>query len=144
MGPLPSPYTSYDKYRQHYTVSHQAFLSLPQQGTQHKLQPVYSNCLHTHLLSLVEPRRSIKIMLAAGPGASALLHVPEFFPGCSMSNREFELAVKLCLGATILPNLPSTCACGAHIDSTGDHLETHSIESVHLSYSSLSRPSSHQ
>ena len=102
--------------------SHDLFLALPLQGTQNKLQQAYSWSLYTYLFSLVDQRRAIKIMSAAGHGASAFLHTPEYLPGCSISNQEFEVAVKLRIGATVYANLPSLCACGHAIDPTGDHL----------------------
>ena len=98
--------------------SHEAFLALPIQETQHKLQCCYSNALYVYLFSLVDQRKAIKIMSAAGPGAAAFLHAPEFIPGCALSNQEFEIATKLRLGTTILANLPTTCICGSHIDGT--------------------------
>ena len=107
---------------QHSSWSHQAFLALPQIHTQNKLQHLYSNSQLLQLLSLVDQRKAIKIMSAAGTGAAAFLHAPEMIPGCALSNREFELAVKLRLGSPIHHNLPGTCICGQHIDQLGDHL----------------------
>ena len=107
---------------QHAPWSHQAFLALAQLHTKNKLQQVYSNSQLLQLLSLVDQRKAIKITSAAGTGAAAFLHAPEMIPGCALSNQEFELAVKLRLGAPIHHNLPETCICGQHIDQFGDHL----------------------
>ena len=61
-------------------------------------------------------------MSAAGEGAAAFLHAPKILQGCSMSNTEFELAVKLRVGAPILNNSPTTCDCGEIMYQFGDHL----------------------
>ena len=104
------------------TWSHAAFLALPQSNTQNILQRAYSNSLFLHLLSLLDQRQSIKTLSAAGSGAAAFLHAPECIQGCALSNREFELAVKLRLGADIHHMLPDTCLCGEPLDLRGDHL----------------------
>ena len=75
--------------------SHEAFLALPIQETQHKLQCCYSNALYVYLFLLVDQRKAIKIMPAAGPGEAAFVHAPEFIPGCALSNQKFEVATKL-------------------------------------------------
>ena len=48
--------------------------------------------------------------------------MPESLNGCSMSNQEFEIAVKLRLGCKVHPNLPDICSCGTALDPLGDHL----------------------
>ena len=58
-------------------------------------------------------------MSAAGHGASAFLHTSESLQGCSLSNQEFEIAVKLRLGSKIYANLSETCVCGHAIDTGG-------------------------
>ena len=49
------------------------------------------------------PEAGHQTLSAAGPGAAAFLHAPEWIPGCALSYREFELDIKLRLGADIHP-----------------------------------------
>ena len=71
-------------------LNHVNFLALPQQGTQRRLQQAYSSALYPFLFSLVDQRRAIKILSAAGHGASAFLHAPESLPGCSIKNLKLQ------------------------------------------------------
>ena len=104
--------------------SHERILALPQQGTQNRLLQAFFNISIYSSESLVDKQRAIKTMSAAGHSASVFLHTPENLPGCSMSNQEFDIVVKLRLGLTIHPNLPDVCSCGASIDAAGNHLLT--------------------
>ena len=101
---------------------HEPFLNLSQYGTQHKLQSLYSEAKQANLLSLVTPRKAIKILSASGQGAAAFLSANQILPGQGMSNAELEVAVKLRLGSKIHAHMPHTCICGADIDPEGDHL----------------------
>ena len=100
---------------------HEPFLNLSQYGTQHKLQSLYSEAKQANLLSLVTPRKAIKILSASGQGAAAFLSANQILPGQGMSNAELEVAVKLRLGSKIHAHMPHTCICGADIDPEGDH-----------------------
>ena len=91
--------------------SHENFLALSQHRTQHKLQQTYSNALYIYHLLMVDQRRAIEIMSAAGSGASSFLHAPKVIPECALSNQEFENAVKLRLVSKIYANFPNSCVC---------------------------------
>ena len=101
---------------------HESFLNLPQHGTQHKLQIIHSEARQANLLSLVSPRKAIKILSASDQGAAAFLSANGSFLGQGMSNAELEVAVKLRLGSKIHAHMPQTCICGTDIDPEGDHL----------------------
>ena len=102
--------------------SHGSFLSLPQQHTQQKLQQQHSAALHLHLSSLMQPRDRIKLLSASGQGAAAFLNAIPNMPGCSLSNQEFELALKIRLNAQLHVAMPHSCICKEEIDPYGDHL----------------------
>jgi hypothetical protein len=78
--------------------------------------------LYRYLFSLVDERWAIKIMSAVGHGASAFLHTSENLLGFLMSNQEFEITVKLRIGAKIHSDLPDHCTGEVILDSAGDHL----------------------
>ena len=102
--------------------SHQSFLNLPEKGTQHKLQLAYSEAQMIQLAASLSHRHQIKLLSASGTHASAFLHVSDNIPGCSLSNAEFKIAVRLRLNAPVHVHLPPTCVCGEVIDPQGDHL----------------------
>ena len=102
--------------------SHDSFLALPQHHTQQKLHQLYGQAQLTNLISMVEPRRAIKILSAAGTGASSFLSSACSIPGYALSNTELEIAVKLRLGCKVHPHIPQACICGNEIDTQGDHL----------------------
>ena len=104
------------------TWSHQAFMSLPDRGTQHKLQMKFSEAQLILLSTELEERHRIKLLSASGTHAAAFLHVSDNMPGCSMSNAEFEIAVRLRLNAPVHTHLPTICSCGEAVDPQGDHL----------------------
>ena len=99
--------------------SHESFLALPQHHTQQKLHQLYGQAQLTNLISMVAPRRAIKILSAAGTGASSFLSSAYSIPGYALS---LEIAVKLRLGCKIHPHIPQICICGNEIDTQGDHL----------------------
>ena len=96
--------------------SHQSFLNLPEKGTQHKLQLAYSEAQMIQLAASLSHRHQIKLLSASGTHASAFLHVSDNIPGCSLSNAQFEIAVRLRLNAPVHVHLPPTCVCGEVID----------------------------
>ena len=54
--------------------AHEAFLALPQLGTQNKLQRMYSEAKLSNLLSSVAPRKAIKILSSTGLGLQLSSH----------------------------------------------------------------------
>jgi hypothetical protein len=102
--------------------SHESFFALPQHHTQQKLHQLYGQAQLTNLISMVAPRRAIKILSAAGTGASSFLSSAYSIPGYALSNTELEIAVKLRLGCKMHPHIPQVCICGNEIDTQGDHL----------------------
>ena len=65
--------------------SHDSFLALPQHHTQQKLHQVYGQAQLTNLISIVTQRRAIKLLSAAGTGASSFLSSAYFISGYALS-----------------------------------------------------------
>jgi hypothetical protein len=78
--------------------------------------------LQSHLLQNSDHSSKIRIHSCAATGAGAFLRAPAILQGACFTNTEFQLAVKIRIGAPLNLSCPSVCICGENIDDYGHHL----------------------
>ena len=98
------------------------FLALQPRHLQKSLLGASMTALQQCLLQSSDLHDKIRIQSCAATGAGAFLRAPKILQGAHFSNLEFQLAVKLRIGAPLNLLCPPTCICGNSLDDRGDHM----------------------
>lgn len=101
--------------------SSEVFLNMDPTHLQHNLFQRISKAAQSRLLSNLSLENQIRLVSCSATGAGAFLRAPAKAQGAFFTNTEFQLAVKLRIGAPLLLNCPPQCICGAALDDYGNH-----------------------